>query len=431
MSLLALIVAIIALPAAILDLRVAGVLLTAAAALAVGGISRKKWPRLGAMALAVVIAGAGLATWEIAEFRRPPATGGPDPSAFDRPGEDREVWLPLTLQRGPVTRLALLEFEPDQDTVYTGFEPQWIERDGEQGMRIIAYRHDGHTDFYDDLALTPEPEEESKVTGKGRLHYRHTRIASPALERDSQGRARITARFTDVEGRAVEIDIRERSSRASTPLGLLAPIGLSSEQPSYFPLFLLHDFEFLRADSQLEVRIDGEPAELADFPVPVPMQGELRSFAKYTVDAEVQSLFPTDVEGLGRVRTTGDRHDAGGTAHLFDGDGLERIVNGRSEVEFGPPLDVTRAGEGRFTVTSHPEMGTISGPYRVTIDGELTHLEIDIDSVTPPRQRGLLYKLIINERTTFGTWPKDYHYEALIDRRGGAVEASWRNARQS
>lgn len=105
-------------------------------------------------------------------------------------------------------------------------------------------------------------------------------------------------------------------------------------------------------------------------------------------------------------------------------------MSGRSEVSFEPPLDVARAGTGRFTVTSHPEMGTLSGPYRATLDGEVTRLTIDIDSVAPPRQRGLLYRLIINERSMFATWPKGYHFNAVIDRGAGTIRAAWTNEQE-
>ncbi len=208
------------------------------------------------------------------------------------------------VERAPITHLALLEFSPDADPVYTGLEPQVIDRGHERGMRIIGYRHDGHTDLYDDLTLTPEPDEASRVTGKGRLHYRHTDLGNPVLDRDEAGRLHLEASFTDVTGRRITIDIHEHTTRRSVPLNLLAPVGLLSTDPEYFPLFLLHDFDFVRlGGAQLDVTIDDRPVGLAPFPVPLPVQGEMRSFAKYTPDAEIVSVFPGGPGPLDRVRT--------------------------------------------------------------------------------------------------------------------------------
>lgn len=430
MALIAVILAVLALPLAVLDVRVAAVLLAAAAALAVAAVVRQAWTGMGWAALALVVLGGALTVWELSELNRPVADAAPAAEVYGRSGTDREVVVPLTLERAPVTRLALLELEEGADPVYEGLEPQLIERPNERGIRIIAYRHDGHVDFYDDTTLTPDPDEDSRVTGKGRLHYAHTDLGDPVLETDGQGRVRISFAFTDIEGRRITAEIHEQTTRRSVPMNLLAPVGLSSTDPEYFPLFLLHDFEFIRTGgTTMDLTIDGQPVALTGFPVPLPVQGQLRSFAKYTVDSEIQALFPTAATELTRATTTGDRVELGGSTYLFAGDALERIRSGRAEMVFDPPLDLAVATEGRVTVTGYPEMGVIAGPYVTMLDGDRTELTFDIDEVTVPRQRGVLYRLIVNERTVFGTWPKAYQYRAVFDRGAGSVDAEWSNAR--
>ena len=200
-SLVALVLALVAVPFAVLDLRVATACLAGAGALAGIALIRGEgvWTARGALRL--VLVGSLLAGWELWELRRPTPAATPALPIAQPGGQNREVVLPLIVERAPITRLALLEFATDADPVYVGLEPQLIERGGKRGVRIVAYRHDGRVDVYDDLPLSPEPDDRSRVTGGGRLHYRHTDLGDPVLEVDRQGRVRIEFAFLDAEGR--------------------------------------------------------------------------------------------------------------------------------------------------------------------------------------------------------------------------------------
>lgn len=412
-SLVALVLALVAVPFAVLDLRVATACLAGAGALAGIALIRGEgvWTARGALRL--VLVGSLLAGWELWELRRPTPAATPALPIAQPGGQNREVVLPLIVERAPITRLALLEFATDADPVYVGLEPQLIERGGKRGVRIVAYRHDGRVDVYDDLPLSPEPDDRSRVTGGGRLHYRHTDLGDPVLEVDRQGRVRIEFAFLDAEGRAVRAAIREHTRRRSVPLNLLAPVGMSSTDPEFFPLFLMHDFEFVRlGGTQLDVTIDGSAIDLAPFPVPLPVQGQRRSFAKYTMNAEITEVFPTGATRVETVITDSDLYRRGASTYVFDGTSLAGILSGSTEFVFAPPLDIGRAGEGTLTMTSRPGLGSISGTCAVRADGATTRLAIELDEVHAPDQRGLLYRLIVNDASMFAQWPKAYRYQA-------------------
>ena len=434
MLLIAIVIALLALPAALIDLRLAILLVLLATLLTVLGLFSGRSVIAGGVAIALIVSGCALAAFEWWDLRSPRRTESPDVAAYSRAGEDREVLLPLTVGLGDVKRLALLEFEEGQDRVYRGFEPQFLDRGHESGYRVIAYRTDGYVDIYDDLALTAEPDVTSAVTGKGRRGYSHTDLGDPTIGRDEHGRATIRFAFTDLAGRSVVCNIRETTTQRSVPLNLLAPIGASSAEPDHFPLYLMSDFEFLRlSGTTFDLTIDGEHPRLQDFPVPVPIQGQRRSFSKYTLDSEIISLFPTDEAGLHRVRTTGDAYRDGDVTYLFAGGALERILVGATEIVYTPPLDVSTEGRGRFVVTSYPDLGTLEGPYEVTGDGTTGDLSLSVDSVTVPRQRGLVYRLVVSDASVFGTWPRNYSFRATFDLREDAVhednvQAHWRNS---
>lgn len=428
MSVLALLLALLALIAAPLSILVGAVLLVLAAGAGVVDVRRRPGRRVLAVASVIALLAAGLLGFETWERHRPSGASTVDTDVYDRPGTDRDVWLPLTAARYEVTALALLEIEPDADPVYSGFEPQYIEREGERGYRVIAYRHDGYADFYDDLALSHDHDLSSAVTGKGLKNYSRQDLGDPVIEVDGQGRATIAFSLLDVQGRRVSVGIREGAGGRSVPFQLLAPVGMSSTDPQVFPLFMMNDLEFLRLRGMAaNVRIDGRDVALQGFPGPVPMQGQLRSWAKYSLDAEIMEIFPTGNTEMERVRTTGDRYERGGTTYLFAGDGLERIHLVDTEIVFDPPLDIGRAGEGRVTMTSHPDRGHVSGAWEIIRDGEVSRLRLLIDDVEVPRQRGVLYRLIVNNRSVFASWPQNYSFTATYDPAAGEQQPQWRN----
>ena len=421
--------ALAAVPTAFFDRRSALVLVSGAVLTGTLARHRGRRPRLTRAALSLTVVAALVSAGLIVEFHRPVAPTGPDPRPFTRAGVEREVWLPLTVRTAPITKLALIEFAPDADPIYKSLEPQYLDDGTKRGWRILAYRNDGRVDVYDEPGLD-RPDDTFDVIGAGLHQHVERPISVPAIDRDDAGRARISASFDDLEGRRIVIDIAETTTRRSTPTNILAPIGATAEHPTSFPLFVLHDFEFLRlCGSRLSVTIDGRTIDIAGFPIPIPMQGQPRSLAKYAPRTDIIELFPTDAAPR-RVRTEpgSDRVTEGDVQYLFAGDAVERIGAKGSEVAFDPALDVTRPGSGRMTITPPDGFGHMAGNYRVTAEGSRTILEVEIDEVVVPRQRDVLYRALVNQRTFFGTWPKAYRYRAVIDPAAGSVEGTWVNA---
>lgn len=430
MTWFALVVAILAVPAVLLDRRWALGLALLASALAVALLARSGRTRVAIAALVVAALAGGLTGWGAWEAHRPASTAAIDEAPYRRAGTTREVMLPLVVHSAPITKLALLQFAPDADEVYAALEPQWLDGPGERGWRVIAYRHDGYVDFYDDHALTIDPATRSQVTGKGLHDHVNVDLSGTVFERDDRGRAHIHVSFTDTAGRLIAVRIDESTTRRSAPTNLLAPVGTGSVAPDYLPLFIMNEFDFIRlGGTRFDAAIDGRPAGLEPFPVPLPMQGQRRSYARYTTDAEIIAVFDATVATLptATTRPGTDVVDRDGVEYLFAGDGLERIRVNNSEIVFEPVLDLTSTGEGQVTITSYPEHGTIEAAYRITGDEEAAELAIDVDRVTVPHQRDLLSRLIVNDRTVFGTWPTKYQFRAEYDLADGRVDATWLN----
>lgn len=442
----AVLLSLTALPAAVIHRPLAATCVLTAAALLTAEAARGKRRRVAVAGWVLTTVAALVTGWSVAELYRP-IPDAPDSVVDALPYQrsasgSRDVFLPLTVRLEPVTRLALLDLEPDADPLYSGLEPQYLDRGTEAGYRVIAYRHDGYVDFYDDLALTASPDVDSQVTGNGLANYRHTRIDGARIERDELGRARISAAFTDVIGRRIEIDLEEFSPRATVPFDLLAPVGMGSARPDYFPLFMCNDFDFLRTAGRHEVRIDEVSHPPAGFPAPVPLvvQGSTRTWSKYTLDAEIISVFPTTTPPRTVTTVLGtDTVVEGETTYLFAREGtddaLERIRVRDHEIVFSPPLslrgDSDRGGRttGRMSITSYPARGVIAGPYTVDTDGTSATLRIDIDEVEAPHQPDLALRGMVRALGFFSAWPRDYSYRATFDLEAGTLDGRWSNAR--
>ena len=154
--------------------------------------------------------------------------------------------IPFEINHVPVKKLAIINFEKNPDKVYRGFELQYL--DGERygkGYRIIAYRIDEYVDVYDDKSLNEIKNEKFDVAGKGICEHIRTDIHNVVIHAEDK-KVNISFEFNDKSDRKVQIFIKEQSDKNTKGIDLLAPVGESSSNPGYFPVFFLYDFDFIR-----------------------------------------------------------------------------------------------------------------------------------------------------------------------------------------
>ncbi|MBB1494140.1 hypothetical protein J4N02_11310 [Propioniciclava sp. MC1595] len=249
------------------------------------------------------------------------------------------------------------------------------------------------------------------------------------LERDERGNIHIVFAVTDTSGRRIEGAFHENSPLPSLPTQLLAPVGASARTPVMFPHFVLHDFDFVRLGGRMEVTVDGHPLQLGGIPVPLVAQGQPRSFVKFVPETDILEVFPADVTELRHAMTDADRDTVteGEVTHLFAGDALERIRVRTTEVVFDPPLDLRARGEGDWSIRTEGHGGGVQGRYVVSDADAQARLQLRITRAVLPHQRDVLYRLFVNEKSFFGTWPLAYCYDGTFDLDAGTVSARWFN----
>lgn len=365
----------------------------------------------------------------------------PRPNAIYQSPRAGPFYTPFNLRIEPMERLMLVNIEQDPDSVYIGFEPQLFDDPHTgSGMLVIAYRADGRVDVYHQPGLRMD-DKDYGIVGKGLAHMAERRMDDARFDLSATG-ADLYVAFDDIEGRPIEVLIREDGRRETKPFGLLAPLGYGTAEPPYMPVFLLHDFYFVRrAGTEARVLIDGRRHRVDR--LPLPLDGRRMLFTRYSPDLLLAGWNVTHDGPLDPLPGDADRvvHQ-GVTYELTDNAGHREIVrmrggDGRREVaiDFSPAFPDIRglregaAAEGRFVITGDPSTGAITGDYRVERRGAEVFLTVHPSGGWTPNERRLMLRFIYSRVDAFKNWPKDYLWEARVALEEGAdpvMQAGWR-----
>lgn len=336
---------------------------------------------------------------------------------------------PFSIDIEPMSRLLLVNFEKDPDTVYVGFEPQvFDDADHGKGHLVIGWRTDGKVDVYHELSLTLNPEKYN-IAGKGLENMVPCDFENAFFEINESG-VQASYIFKDVKNRRLSIKISEKNSKKRKPFGLLAPMGSVAENPSAMPLVMLRDFYFVRrAKTDFEVFIDNvqhQPDQL-----PVPMDWTYMYFARYSPKPLIGRLNP-DFDGVISPIEVGQ-----GIKTLKQGDYTfdffwknDRIaIQKISRVNDIHPVSITfedafpdiesistnSAKHGKFTIEADPSIGTLPGNYSLENTNDALKIVMRFDGWKPRPSKLSLY-LIYAVAAVFKTWPATYVWTAFINK---------------
>jgi hypothetical protein len=349
--------------------------------------------------------------------------------------------LPFEVNYSPITKLVLINFEKNPDKIYSGLELQYME--GEhigKGYRIIAYRCDKYVDVYDENTLRYLPDERFDVTQKGLRQHVQRKFDNLCCER-KDGRIQISFTFMDCENRKIEVAIREHTWRKSTPMNLLAPIGLSSEKPSYLPVFLLYDFDFVRRGKTfVSIVIGGQKLKLDPFPFPVPMNLQWRYYTRYSLDSQIFEFLNTDSKQLRTVNLNSEGKYIETKGHVQTEYGYTKVhgnmalseinikqVQHPLQIAFEPPVSLEETQNGSFHIIPEQQMGSIDGSYQVVREAGKVRITVKPEGGWRPAPSSGITKMILGEKSIFRNWSKKYTYEQEIDREDLSSRARWTN----
>lgn len=354
-----------------------------------------------------------------------------DNSSAGTNNETKNVYLPVNLEKQDITKLALINFEENPEFVYKGLELQYLEGKDAEGYRVLAYRNDDYIDIYDDETLPVNPEEDFNVAGKGKKEHVNTKMTNLRFEQDEEDNVHISFAFDDVFGRPINVTIDEGINRSSTSFNLLAPIGLSSEKPKYFPLFWLYDFNFIRTNNlHCEISIDGQDIEPDPFPVPFPIQGQLRNFIRYTFDSRLYSIFDVSKTRLKEVRLNeNNQYASNDVVYQFNSEGeLSYIKVDTTYVTFEPSLSLLKEQNGAINIITEDAMGYIKGEYSFEQeDPSNVRFKCNFTQGWKANVHLPTHKIVVNNNSVFATWPKQYYYILDINLDTKETNSVWEN----
>lgn len=349
--------------------------------------------------------------------------------------------LPFTIKRTPVEKILLVNFDKDPDTLYTALELQFLNgAPYGKGYRILAYRNDQYIDVYDDDCLTFQPKESFSVASKGLgdhlvVSIKHTKFAL------HENALVASFEFLDKLNRMISVHIVEHSKRPTHPLSLLAPIGTSSVSPSFFPLFLLYDFDFVRKqDTDISISIDGHRKKPDSFPVPFPKDLQMRYFTRYSMDSHLFEFAPNESQPLSLIHLN-DKNQAkvGPLTYSFTKYGKDNHLATITYHEkqyfftttFSPGLpDFSHLIEnntytGKIRIGGNPSAGLILGHYSVKLVNQHINLVMRFHDGWLPSNDSRFSKLMLRKNSVFCTWPKSYEYHQVVDLSKHTSKSKW------
>lgn len=347
---------------------------------------------------------------------------------MNRENVDKTKIIPFRFSYMPLKKLALLNYKKNEDDTYVGLEPQIVlNNERQEGFRVIAYRTDGYVDVYDDMTIDDDADDSFDVTGKGLCERKKVAFENTNFSKE-RGCLALSFQFTDKYDRRVVVEIIEQAKKPSKGLHLLAPIGVSTENPSYLPVFFLYDFDFIRKQkTKVNVTVDGKSIKLANFPFPLLKDFQLRYYARYSADCQIIE-FANATEGVLQdisADAEGTFTD-GGCTFDFAEDGSLVTMAVR---DAGHPLvvsfangfpDVRTMGDGtnfqdQFKISASDSIGYIDGEYTVKREGNAVKIELIPSGGWHPVPNSLFTKIMFGEKSMFCKWPKSYKYTQKID----------------
>ncbi|HSK23328.1 MAG TPA: hypothetical protein VK906_09145 [Egicoccus sp.] len=337
------------------------------------------------------------------------------------------VRSPFELDVRPIARF--LNAELRDHPVYDGLELQWFD-DAWHGTGMLAFlsrRADRRVDYYADPTLSLD--RSTYQIGGGTGAWSTTEFEADRLDVDAGGVV-ADVRFTDIDGRRIEVNVDDRGRRPRRSSDLLAPVGGGIDEPASLLLVYLHGFDLVRRSRRPpRILVDGMSADTGVLP-----GGFLhrRHLIKAAAPLTVVTLCPTrHDEPLPPVsdpdhRTMSDDGAAIAGVAAARGDLSARLV-------LDPPLPdlvtlpdgVPLRGAWRLDVDGAAVTG---GAWRAQRRGARVELGLDVTQPwEPPAGRPLLMRIVTRVVPLFRTWPTTYRWSAQVELAvsGGRITSSW------
>lgn len=329
-----------------------------------------------------------------------------------------KIVLPIQLAVDPMERLIVVSFKGDSE--FEMFEPQmFYDPINGKGLRIIRYRKDKRVDVYWQPGVFVD--RNSFNLGAGLGDFAETEMSPSCFEFTGFG-VNVEIAFTDIQGRKVELFIRENSSNINRS-PFLAPVGKDIDDPKQFFLAYMHGFDFVKKTGTFfHAEIGGRLLVPSSFPI-------IRNFKRvffirYSTHPVTGIMNPPmvkpiefDLDSPGCKSTNGMNvyvNESNRVEKMCAGDGIERV-----EMRFSPAFpslldlcnDEIVSGHWTFSISDDSITG---GKYCLLRKGEKVKVEFDVTQHWKPSKLPFGFKMLTIIIRSFCKWPSTYTWKGTV-----------------
>ena len=305
---------------------------------------------------------------------------------------------------------AMLNFELADHEVYDGGELQWFDDDvhGTGMLAFLSRREDRRVDYYAQVGVTLD--QDGYQIGGGTRSWNEIDFDVARLEVFDDG-VDAEVRFTDVDGRLVEVRIDDRDGRRRRRAALLAPVSAGIDDPTGLLLVWMPGFDLVRVTEKKPViRIGGRDAATGRLPGAWLHRRHLIKYASPVVTAIVNRA--SDGPVAARHGSTASRGATGKrVVSAVRADHDVRLV-------LDPALPELRAGDGdvhngRWHVAVDGSRLT-GGSWTVVRTGSRAEIGLDIDEQWQPKNLPWLMRIVTTILPVFRRWPTTYRWRCTV-----------------
>lgn len=323
-----------------------------------------------------------------------------------------ESSYPLSLRID--TLAAMLNAELADHPIYDGVELQWFDDDSHgTGMLAFLSRRDDRTvDYYAQQGLTLD--ERGYAIGGGTRSWNATDFDVAHLEVGEDG-VRALVRFTDVDGRRIEVDVDDRDGRRRRRASLLAPVSAGIANPTSLMLVWMPGFDLVRqVPGRVPlIRIDGVVAPIGKLPG---VRLHRRHLIKYAAPVCTVELNRDDdvTHEAAREQTAAPTSEAAGLRGLTAVRGPHTAT-----MTLDPPFPEPSTVTGRSSAegTWHLGVGGVTltgGTWTVRNAGATTDVALEVTQPWRPHRLPWLMRVVTTVVPVFRQWPTTYVWRATF-----------------
>jgi hypothetical protein len=338
------------------------------------------------------------------------SAGGPHQQDDSR--TDVGPLCPFSLAVSPIARF--LNFEMSDDRTYDGLELQWFDDEvhGRGMLAFLSRRADRRVDYYAQRGLRLDPA--GYEIGGGIGSWVETDFPVARLEIAEDG-VDAELRFTDVDGRAVDVRVDDRDGRRRRRGQLLAPVSAGIDRPKALLLVWVGGFDLVHVTStRPTIRIDGREVSTGRLPGARLHRRHLIKYGAPLCAVEVNRSQDGPVPDVGagqRLELTPDRSSIEAIAVEQGGHSARVVLDPALPDARGLPDGADEEGRWHVVVDGVRVTG---GAWSATRRADQVTVGLDVKERWRPGSLPWLMRLVTTVVPVFRRWPTTYRWRAVV-----------------